>query len=161
MRVAVVVLIALTLASCGRFSDRRSVADVTPDSIRTDRLHGRAYLKPTRTHPDVLMQATNPTPVAKSSEGTESTSNLNPRPAVESTSASPTALYPYPYASENTGQSAIKQMTARSGQGRVTSLHFENGKSTLKFQYNDGSTGSLTSGGGPSEFLFVPGPVQP
>ena len=55
-----------------------------------------------------------------------------------------------------TGRSALNQISARASQGKVSSVHVEDGKSVMKLKYNDGSVGTVTTGDGTSDYQFSP-----
>ncbi|WP_439630450.1 hypothetical protein [Gemmata sp.] len=154
MRVAVVALVGVSLASCGCWATH-------PNGVKQD-AHGRTVLEAQPSPlPDKLLRPSDRT--------TAATVEAAPRPpeATSTSNASPVAL---PVSSVDslgslgtaadplTGRAALNQISARSGRAKLSSLHVENGKSTLNFKYDDGSTGTVTTGdGGPADFRFAPG----
>jgi len=161
MRVALVALVGLSLASCGRSAEKRLGRNSLASGLQTD-MHGRAYLQPTRTHPDILMQAGNPVAAGTTAAGVPS---VIPAGDMNSTSnlgsvATPPALNTLFNLSSGdsnfTGRAALNQISARANQGKVSSVRIENGKSVTELKYNDGSEGIVTTGDGTTEYQFSP-----
>ena len=155
MRVAVVALAGVwALAACGCWSTH-------PNGVKQD-AHGRTVLATDAGPlPDALLRpsaATTAATVGATARPPEATSTSNASPvvipvsSVDSLGSLGTAADPL------TGRAALNQISARSGRAKLSSLHIENGKSTLNFKYDDGSTGTVTTGdGGPADFRFAPG----